>query len=248
VASATEVAADLDQLLDAARYRVEEPENGLVVDAGRPVTKLAAAVNTTFAAIEQAAEAGADLLLVHHTSWPYIDGRLHAPKLARLRDLGVSLYCAHASLDGAPGVGTGDALARLIGVAVDGRFADYEGGQAGVHGRWTGSLDDLAAALVGAIGGEPEVQRNIDRCERVGIVTGAGGMTGWLAEALDLRCDTYVTGEGSMYTRMFAREAGINLVIGGHYGTEAPGIRALAVWVAERHGLPWVFIEDEPFD
>jgi putative NIF3 family GTP cyclohydrolase 1 type 2 len=112
-----QAAAWLDDLLDAPKFRMEEPENGLIVDAGRPVRRIGAAVNTSFAAITAAA-AGVDLLLVHHTSWPYIDLALHEAKLAQLKQDGVSLYCAHASLDGAPDVGTGDSLARLIGVTV----------------------------------------------------------------------------------------------------------------------------------
>ena len=87
-----EVAAWLDALLDAPKFRMEEPENGLIVDAGRPVRRIGAAVNTSFAAISAAADAGVDLLLVHHASWPYIDLGMHVEKLAKLeaaRDLAV---------------------------------------------------------------------------------------------------------------------------------------------------------------
>ena len=96
-----EIAAWLDAELDAERYRAEEPENGLNVDAGVPVTRITSAVNTTFRSIELAAASGAQLLLVHHPSWSYIDRDLNERKLAALRDAGVSLYGAHASLDGA---------------------------------------------------------------------------------------------------------------------------------------------------
>jgi putative NIF3 family GTP cyclohydrolase 1 type 2/ribonuclease HI len=244
---AAEVAAYLDELLNAAFFRANEPENGLVVDGGRPVTVVGAAVNTTFAAIDAAAAAGVELLLVHHTSWPYIDRSLHEQKLARLRARRISLYCAHASLDGADRIGTGFALADLLGIAVDGRFADYEGAAAGVHGAWKGGLDALVRKISASVGGQPEVQRAHDRCTRVGIVPGAGGLTGWLEEARDLGCDTYLSGEGSMYTRIFAAEAGINLVLAGHYRTEAPGIRGLAAQLSAELELSWTFVEDEPF-
>jgi putative NIF3 family GTP cyclohydrolase 1 type 2 len=240
-----DIAALLDEMLDAAAFRANEPENGLVVDGGRPVTLIGAAVNTSFVAIDAAADAGAELLLVHHTSWSYIDRSLHEPKLARLRERGVSLYCAHASLEGADRIGTGFALAALLGLAVDGRFAEYEGAPAGVFGEWTGSLADLVGTTANAIGGQPEVHENSTRSARVGMVTGAGGLTSFVEEARDLGCDTYLTGEGSMYTRLFAREAGINLVLAGHYRTEAPGVKGLAAEVAMRLGLGWQFIEEE---
>lgn len=243
--SAPEIAAVLDVLLDAERYRAEEPENGLLIDAVRSVRRIGAAVNTSRSAIEAAAEAGIDLLLVHHASWPDIDLRLHKRKMDRLRELGISLYVAHASLDAAPEIGTGDALAGLIGLPVEGRFASYMGGDAGVHGGWAGTLGDLAEALQVAIGGSPEVHANLARCERVGMVTGGGGLTSYLDEAIDLGCDTYLTGEGGMYTRLFAKEAGLNLVLGGHYRTEAPGIRALAEHAAGTFALPWLFVEDD---
>jgi putative NIF3 family GTP cyclohydrolase 1 type 2 len=245
-ASPADIATWLDELLNASAFRENEPENGLVVDGGRPVTLVGAAVNTTFAAVDAAVAAGAELVLVHHASWSYIDRSLHEPKLARLRSAGISLYCAHASLDGADRIGTGFALAQLLGVTVEGRFAEYEGAPAGVQGRWQGSLDDLVRATTAQIGGNPEVIRGSPRCERVGMVTGAGGMTSWLEEARDLGCDTYLTGEGSMYTRLFAREAGMNLVLGGHYRTEAPGIRGLAAELSTALDVPWLFLEDEP--
>lgn len=240
------VAAWLDALLDAPKFRTEEPENGLIVDAGRPVRRIGAAVNTSFSAINAASNAGIDLLLVHHASWPYIDLGLREEKLARLKLLGISLYCAHASLDGAPDVGTGDSLARLLGLEVKGRFAEYQGATAGVYGTWPGSLDGLVAKVIAEIGGEPEVHRNQTRSERVGIVTGAGTFTSYVEEARSLGCDTYLTGEGSMYTRLYAREVHINLVIAGHYRTEAPGIRTLAERCAAFFAVESAFIEDEP--
>jgi dinuclear metal center YbgI/SA1388 family protein len=239
-----DIAAWLDGELEAEKYRAEEPENGLVVDARRPVLRIASAVNTTFATISEAAAAGADLLLVHHPSWPYIDLGLHQRKLDALLAAGISLYGAHASLDAAA-EGTGQALARLIGLSTEGRFADYQGGQAGVHGRFGGGWDALVEVIGLRLGITPEAHQNSDMCERVGIVTGAGGLTGWLDEARALGCDTYLTGEGSMYTRLFAREMGINLILAGHVATEAPGIRALAERTASHFQLPSVALSEE---
>jgi putative NIF3 family GTP cyclohydrolase 1 type 2 len=244
VPTAVDIAGWLDEELEAARYRAEEPENGLVVNAAGPVTVVASTVNTTFRSIALAAAAGAQLLLVHHPSWSYIDRDLHERKLAALRDAGVSLYGAHASLDCSPAHGTGHELAALLGITVEGRFAPYEGSLAGVHGIIDGGWDALVATVASTLGKVPEADRNASTARRVGIVTGAGGYTMWLEEAIALGCDTYITGEGSMYTRLYAREAGINLLLGGHDLTERPGIEALGRRAAERFGLEHRYVEE----
>ncbi len=64
------------------------------------------------------------------------------------------------------------------------------------------------------------------------------------AEARAAGCDTYLTGEGSMYTRLFAREVGMNLILAGHVETEAPGIHALARRTASRFSLPGVALSE----
>lgn len=234
--SVSEVAAWLDERLDAVRFRDEEPENGLILDGDRSVTTIASSVNTTFASISGAVDAGAELLLVHHPTWPHIDLGLHQRKLAALRESRLSLYSAHASLDGAEN-GTGRALATLLGITVEGRFARDMGAPAGVYGQLEGGWDALLERVSQRLGRSPEAHRGSPRCERVGIVTGAGGLTGWLDEAQKLGCDTYLTGEGSMYTRLFAREAGLNLVLAGHDLTEIPGIETLGAATAAHFGL-----------
>ena len=38
----------------------------------------------------------------------------------------------------------------------------------------------------------------------------------------------------------------MNLVLAGHYRTEAPGIRRLAEELSGALDMPWAFIEDDP--
>ena len=236
----------LDALLTVHAFEEEEPANGLIVNAGRPVMRIAAAVNTSFTAIRGAAQAGAQLLLVHHAPWTANDGRLKVEKEQALLTAGISLYGAHAALDCAPEIGNADALAALIGLDVEGRFARWLGGQAGVYGRLDGDLDGLVAKLERALGVPVASWRNSERFGKVAVITGAGGHPRLLEEAQELGCDTYVTGEGTMNTKLFAREAGINLVLATHYATEAPGIRKLAERVVQHFRLPWAFIEEDP--
>jgi putative NIF3 family GTP cyclohydrolase 1 type 2 len=245
-ASLDDIVAFLDRLLEVERFAAEEGSNGLLSRAGDGVSKFAVAVNTSLATIAGAAKAGAQLMVVHHAPWPSIDLHLRDEKLAMLRAAGISLYGAHASLDCAREFGTSWALARVVGVDVDGTFGEYHGGHAGVVGRCDGSFGELIQRASQALGVQVEAHEHARQFGRVGIVGGAGGDTGWLDEARRLGADTFVTGEGSMYTRMFALETGMNLLLGTHHATEAPGVRALGERIAAEAQVEWEFIADSP--
>ncbi len=245
-AALDDIVAYLDGLLDVARYASEPDANGLLFRAGAGVSKFAVAVNTSLTTIVGAAKTGAQLLVVHHPSWREIDLELYGEKMTALASAGVSLYAAHASLDCAPEIGNGWVLASMLGVAVDDTFSEFEGGHAGVIGAHSGGFGELIQRSSRELGVQVEAHEHARTCDRVAIITGAGGNTSDLAAAHKLGADTYITGEGSMYTRMFARETGINLIFGTHHATEAPGIRALGERIAGNAQIPWEFIADSP--
>ena len=83
-----------------------------------------------------------------------------------------------------------------------------------------------------------------ERLKRVGVVTGAGG--GMIREAIKAGLDALVTGEGAHHTYFEAMEGGINVYYGGHYATEAWGVRALGAHIEKRFGLPWVYHVHSP--
>jgi putative NIF3 family GTP cyclohydrolase 1 type 2 len=233
-----DVAAYIDGLLRVGDYEEGEPSNGLMVDAGRPVTRIAAAVNTSFRAIAEASAAGAELLLVHHTTWANIDLGLKKEKEARLRAAGVSLYGAHAALDRHAELGPAVVLAGRLGLALE---VDGTGGWRGslLSGRAEGTFEEFVRRVERETGVQPEAWRNVDAFGRVAVLTGASGSTRYLEAARAAGCDTYLTGEGSIYTKLYAREAGINLVLGTHHATEKHGVQAWAARVADHFGLPW---------
>lgn len=241
-----DVARFLDRRLDVARY--DEPEsNELIVRAKDSVSRVAAAVSTTFHAIEEAKRLGADLLVVHHRSWPEIDLGLVEEKHRRLAEHGISLYGAHSALDGAPGISNGDLLARAVGLTVEQRFLEYHGGLAGVIANGSGTFDAFVARLRTALGARVEGFRNNDRFGRVAIATGGAPFTTMVEAAAALGADTYLTGEGSMYTRLYGKERGVNIVFGTHWATEQFGVKGLAEAIEGEFGLPWDFIA-EPED
>ena len=232
----TDVVQYLDALLDVAAEEDREG-NGLAIEGRGEVRRIGAALNTTFHSIDAAAAAEVDLLLVHHAPWSYIDLHLRAAKLARLRERGISLYVAHEALDRAPVFGVADTLARLLGISVERRIAE---GFGVVGTAADATFDAWVARAAEVLGERVRAWPNGDRFGRIGIVPGAGGLTTWMEEARQAGCDTHLAGEGTLFTELYARETGMNLVLASHHATEFPGICALAEQVAAELGLAWV--------
>ena len=55
---------------------------------------------------------------------------------------------------------------------------------------------------------------------------------------------TYLTGEENHWVSNAARDMGINILFAGHYATETFGVKALGELLADRFGLPTVFIDN----
>lgn len=241
--SLVEVKEYLDELLQVAD--LDESGNGLAV-GGRPVVgKVGLAVNCSFQAIEGATQRGCDLLVTHHAAWTSTDAHLATIKYDRLRELGINLYVAHDCLDLARDFGTADALARAVRVAVQAPFEPDGEDEFGVHGVTTGQWLEFVMRVGNQLGTEPRHWKNTDSFGHVGIVAGWGGRPEWMAVAHDLGCDTFLTGEANMFGILFAKEAGLNLVVAGHYATETPGVMALSARIARDLKLDVTFIPEE---
>jgi dinuclear metal center YbgI/SA1388 family protein len=235
-----DIADYANQLLDVTL--VDDTEgNGLVQPTRKPVAKIGAAVNTSFEAVERATELGVDLLLVHHTSWREMDLGLRDQKFELLGRRGIGLYAAHESLDYAREIGPADTLAQMLSLRTEERIL----GGAGVVGCFADTtLSALVARAERVLGGRVVVHAHNPRFVRGAIAPGGAGLTGHLEEAYRHGCDTYLTGEGCMYTDLFAQEVGLNLIFAGHYRTELPAIQALTRRVADHFGLAWVTVPD----
>jgi dinuclear metal center YbgI/SA1388 family protein len=219
--------------------------NGLQVENGGDVHNVAVAVDACQAVIDQAAQRGADLLVVHHgLFWSGLEplvGR-HYRRVAALVRHGIALYSAHIPLDRHPEVGNNVVLARKLGMEPRGWFGNYLGSPLGTWGELDLSREALASRLEEILGRAPRViAGGPERVRRVGIITGAAGSM--LKEAHGAALDSFITGEGQHWTYFDAEELGLNAYYAGHYATETLGVRALAEHVAERFRLPWSFID-----
>jgi putative NIF3 family GTP cyclohydrolase 1 type 2 len=66
-----------------------------------------------------------------------------------------------------------------------------------------------------------------------------------MARAQALGCDTFLSGEAGFFGLLFAREAGLNLILAGHYATELPAMMALGARIARDLHLDVTFIPEE---
>jgi dinuclear metal center YbgI/SA1388 family protein len=219
--------------------------NGLQVENSGTVRQLAVAVDACQAVIDQAAQRGADMLLVHHgLFWDGAEplrGRAYRRVAALLRH-DIAVYSAHLPLDRHPVVGNNAVLARELGMDVRGWWGEYRGAPIGVWGELDLTREALRDRLGAVLGVRPMlIPAGGERVRRVGIITGGAGSMIGAAKAAGL--DTFVTGEGKHHTYFDAEELGLNVLYAGHYATETVGVKAVAAHLAERFQLPWSFID-----
>ena len=247
----SELRARLDERLDTAAYAdVDASANGLQVGpADATVERVAFAVDAAVATIERAREVDADLLVTHHgLSWGGIDRvtGTHYRRIAPLVQGDLALYVSHLTLDGHQELGNAAGLANVLGLEGREPFGELGGVHIGQRGTASDpySADALGETLTAALDTGDAGVRVLDfgppEIRDVAIVTGSG--SDWLEEAREVGADALVTGEGKQQVYHEGREAGIHIVLAGHYATEPFGVRALADLLAG-WGLETTYID-----
>jgi dinuclear metal center YbgI/SA1388 family protein len=246
-----ELVGYLDTLLDV-RDTPDYPQavNGLQFENAGSVSKVAAAVDFSAAAVEAALENGADLLLVHHGMfWSGIQpvtGIRHAV-LRRLLEGNIAVYSAHLPLDRHALYGNAVLLAGELGLQPAAEFARFRTIYAGVRGEAdipTAQLFERAQRFASTHGGQARMSP-IDtghHTRRWAICTGAGAGAETMLEAAELDIDTLITGEGPHWTAVAASDASRAIIYAGHYATETLGVQALAAHLAQRFGVASTFL------
>ncbi|MCK4937465.1 MAG: Nif3-like dinuclear metal center hexameric protein [Methanosarcinales archaeon] len=209
---------------------------GLVLDRGNEVNKIATALDVTGQVLLEAARAGADLLVAHHT--PIYEpvnllSKTLSDTLKIALDNEISIYVMHTNYDRAKG-GVNDVLAGLLGLEnirnVDiGRIGD-------VAPTKTGELARLTAQRL-----DTHVQYAGDHSiESVMVLGGSGMRKEYIEMALDAGADALVSGELRHDVIKYSKD--ISLIDATHYATENPAMRALA----RRLPVESVFIDNGP--
>ena len=235
-----EILAFAAELLELGNWPDHGPQ-GMQVEGADEVSKAVCAVSASLELFELAAEANAELVVVHHgILWDnesrVIDGRARR-RLETLFDAEITLAAYHLALDAHPEVGNNALLAKELDVAVDAKFADVGVGGSTVHSR-----EELLTRIRQRINPDPLVLGDgPEQPGRVAIVS--GGAPGHFAAAAAQGYGLYLTGEPAEPSLHLAKELGVTLVAAGHYATEKLGVQALTQKLAERFGLQWEFVD-----
>jgi len=240
-----------EQTLEPQRFSDYCP-NGLQVEGKSEISKLVTGVTASLALIEQAIEASADGLLVHHGwFWRGEDLTVRGTRKQRLaatlaHDL--NLFAYHLPLDAHPQYGNNAQLAKVLGFLPD---QNEQGNPITGGGKdlvWFGRPQvPLSLAAL-----EDQIAMRLDRaplvvgepnkiCRRLAWCT--GGAQGMFETAIEAGVDAYITGEISEPNAHLARESGVAFISAGHHATERYGVKALGEAVAKEFGIEVLFLD-----
>ena len=235
-----------DRLLGTSKVQdYDGAANGLQVENRGPVTRIAATVDATLATVRLAAQAKADLLLVHHglfwaPSQPWTGARHELLRCLLENDLAV--YSSHLPLDAHPRLGNNARLCAALGLKKLRPFFFDHGLFLGFRASTNVPRGDLVERLWRVTGAKPRlIPAGPAICRRVGVVSGGAGEG--LKKAAEEGVDTFIAGEGPHWTYGVAEELKLNVLYGGHYATETFGVKALAAHLSAKFKVPWVFLD-----
>lgn len=133
MAQRNEIIAALDEYLDITGIE-DASLNGLQVEGGATVERVAIAVDAAQATIDAAVDAECQLLFVHHGLFWGPQTPLTGITAGRVKACfaaGLSVYAAHLPLDAHPEIGNNVLLAAALGARVDGSFGLLGGAEVG---------------------------------------------------------------------------------------------------------------------
>ncbi len=196
----------------------------------RQVQKVLVALDVTDETVKAAISGSFDVMITHHPLLfrpvKHLTPAAPVPrKCIELLRADVALLSFHTRLDSVTG-GVNDALAEVLELTDIVPMGEEGMGRIGTL-QAPMEASAFAALVADRLGASAVTLSDAGRpVQRVAVLGGAGGDE--LSDALRSGADTYVTGEASHHHLLDAREMGLNLLVAGHYGTEAPVLPRLA--------------------
>jgi len=225
--------------------------NGIQIENSAPETKeikkVAFAVDACESTALRAAQAGADVLFVHHgLFWgrcQTITGN-HYKRIAAFLKNDIALCAYHIPLDANAEVGNNFGLARRMGLLDVQPFGKWRGMTLGACGTLPRavSVDELARILFPE-GEKPSHILPFGKKEIKKVAVISGGAGDDFDQAVQIGADAYVTGEVGHEEFHAIEESGINVIAGGHYQTETVGVKLVQAKLEKEKGLETIFID-----
>ncbi|WP_439873628.1 Nif3-like dinuclear metal center hexameric protein [Bacillus mycoides] len=197
--------------------------------------KIGYTTNLTLETIEEAYRNGVDMILTHHAPWSFLFGMEEAC-VEKLREYEMNHFWIHLPLDFVE-FGTCTSLFNEIEIDTILEYSMYEEEELPGIGEYKEAIpfSNLVEKLEERMEEKVKSWKNHDRpVKRIAILTGAGNNTNLIERALEKGCDTYITGEKTLYTVQHAKFKRINLIVGSHTFTEVFGVESLARKLKER--------------
>lgn len=201
------------------------------------VTKVLVALDPFEAVCHEAKEIGAQMLVTHHALlWKpgfITDETVAGRNTLFLIENGIAHFNAHTNLDCAPG-GVNDTLAATLGLqdiqVISPAGTDEQGRDWGLLRQGCVPSQPLETFM-------QAVKEKLN-CQGVRYVSagkpvhrvavGGGACAGYILQAVQTGCDTFVTADVRYNQFWDAQDLGINLIDAGHYHTENPVCKVLA--------------------
>jgi dinuclear metal center YbgI/SA1388 family protein len=157
---------------------------------------------------------------------------------------GLNLYASHLPLDLHPTLGNNANIAKAAGLKELRPFGLYKGENIGFEGVFPRpvTIKSVSDAIKKLYGG-PVSTLPFGPQKIRGAAVISGGGTACLPEAIEKKIDLFITGEPSHENHHLALEGKINVVYGGHYHTEKPGVMALGEFLSKKFGIETVFLD-----
>ena len=201
-----------------------------------PVTKILIALDPFANVCQEAKEVGAELLVTHHALiWQpgfVTDETAWGKNTLYLIENGIAHINAHTNLDCAPG-GVNDTLAKTLGLSgiqvISPAGIDAEGRDYGLLRQGEiaeQSLEQFMATVKEKLGCQG--LRYVSSGKPVSkVAVGGGACAGFIGQAANAGCDTFVTADVRYNQFWDAQDMGINLIDAGHFHTENPVCQVL---------------------
>lgn len=244
-----ELVSHLDTLLNCAAFKDYCP-NGLQVEGKSEIKHLVTGVTLNQTLIEEAIDAKADVILVHHgLFWqgePYPITELKKHRLQALLKHDINLLAYHLPLDKHELYGNNAQLGQLWGMQTHA----YCGKDALIHIHQTKQTPSIEAIV-------QTVERTLNRqallikapkpVDIQKIAWCSGGAQSYLMDAIYAGANVFITGEISEQYVHITKEYNVHYIAAGHHATERYGVQALGQYLQQTYGLTHQFIEvDSP--